>query len=179
MGKKLFYFFIAALFLIGASSLYLIKSPSEILNSWGYCAFCNEDVVDRQKFYEDDLIMALYTHKPILPGHCLIIPKRHVERFELLTDEELMQTGSVIKKVNLVASNLFNTSSYLILQKNGMEAGQTVPHVHFHYIPRQKGDDSVLKFFAKMYIANAQPPLSTIKMQEITAEMNRAINEIE
>ncbi len=178
MRKKLFYFFIAALFLIGASFLSLIKSPSEILNS-GYCAFCNQDVVDRQKFYEDDLIMALYTHKPILPGHCLIIPKRHAERFELLTDEEIMQTGSVIKKVNRVALNLFHTPSYLILQKNGIEAGQTVPHVHFHYIPRQKGDDSVLKFFAKMYIANAQPPLSTIKMQEITAEMNRAINEIE
>ncbi|MDP1880007.1 MAG: HIT family protein [Parachlamydiaceae bacterium] len=162
MVKKLFYCFIAMGCLIGISYFYLSKHLTEI-SSEEYCAFCDVEVLNRQKFYEDDLVFALYTHKPILPGHCLIIPKRHVERFEMLTDEEITQVGRVIKKVNQAALNVFNTSDYLILQKNDIEVSQSVPHVHFHYIPRQKGDDSTLKFLAKMYITNLQNPYQLLK----------------
>ncbi len=58
-----------------------------------YCAFCDDEVLNYQKFYEDDLVLALYTHKPIMPGHCLIIPQRHVKRFEDLSDEEMTRVG--------------------------------------------------------------------------------------
>ncbi len=129
-----------------------------------YCAFCDPEVLHAQTFYEDDLVMALYTHKPIFPGHCLIIPKRHVERFEMLTEEEAARIYQVIKKVNLAAEEVFTTSSYLLLQKNGHEVGQTVPHVHFHYIPRQAGDDSAFKFMMRMVIANTQRPISAEEM---------------
>lgn len=87
----------------------------------------------RQAFYKNDLVLALYSHKPIYPGHCLIIPKRHVERFEMLSEEEITEIGRVIKKVNQAVEKVFQTSSYLLLQKNGREVGQT-PHVHVHYI---------------------------------------------
>ena len=103
-----------------------------------YCAFCDPRVLERQKFYEDDLVLALYTHKPVLPGHCLVLPKRHVERFEQLTDQEITQMGKVIKKVDRAVTEVFSTSSYLLLQKNGIEVGQSVPHVHVHYIPGKK-----------------------------------------
>lgn len=63
-----------------------------------YCPFCDRAVIERQAFYEDDLVLALYDHKPIFPGHSLIIPKRHVERFEQLTEEEITQIGRAIKK---------------------------------------------------------------------------------
>lgn len=105
------------------------------------CAFCSSKVIDAQKFYEDSLVMALYTHKPVLRGHCLIIPKRHVERFEMLTQAEISQMGEAIKKVNRVAIKVFNASAYILIQKNGHEVGQTVPHVHVHYISRKAGDD--------------------------------------
>ena len=52
------------------------------------CPFCDPSIIQRQAFYEDDFVVALCTHKPIMSGHCLIIPKRHVERFELTSDEE-------------------------------------------------------------------------------------------
>jgi histidine triad (HIT) family protein len=141
-----------------------------------YCAFCNPNILKQQTFYEDELVLALYTHKPIVPGHCLVIPKRHVERFEQLTDEEITQMGRVIKKVNTAVVKVFDTSAYLLLQKNGPEAGQTVPHVHFHYIPRKAGDNSSLKFLVQMYIANAKGPISSEKMQEIVAELKGEIN---
>lgn len=140
------------------------------------CAFCNQDVLDYQTFYEDDLVLALYTHKPIFPGHCLIIPKRHVERFEMLSDEEMLQIGKVIQKVDVAAKQVFDTSSYLLLQKNGKEAGQTVFHVHFHYVPRKTGDSSTIRFLLNMFMANAKSPISSLEMKEKVASLREVIS---
>lgn len=141
-----------------------------------YCAFCDPVVLKNQTFYEDDLVLALYTHKPIYPGHSLIIPKRHVERFEMLTDAEITQIGRVIKKVNQAVMKVFGTSSYLLLQKNGTEVGQTVPHVHFHYIPRKAGDDSIIQFLAHMYIANLKPPISQTEMRDVVEKLKNEMD---
>lgn len=175
MRKNLFLFWIAISTIF--ASLCLILYPTRTMLNEDYCAFCDPKVLSYQKFYEDELVIALYTHKPILPGHSLIIPKRHVERFEGLSDEEITQIGRVIKKVNKAAEEVFETSPYLILQKNGKEAGQTVPHVHFHYVPRRVGDDSTLMFLIKMYTANLGSPISHSEMQEIAGKMRIAIAE--
>jgi diadenosine tetraphosphate (Ap4A) HIT family hydrolase len=169
MYKAIFYFLIIICLMTG---FYFFLSQEHADSD---CAFCDTQILNNQTFYEDDLVMALYTHKPILPGHSLIIPKRHVEHFEMLSDEEMMQIGRVIKKVNQAASVVFGTSSYLILQKNGREVGQTVPHVHFHYIPRKAGEISTLTFLIKMYIANAQKPISPAEMQNIVEKMRQAM----
>jgi diadenosine tetraphosphate (Ap4A) HIT family hydrolase len=170
MHKKLVFFTLAlcTLFL----SFYFIHRSS---SSDTYCAFCDPKVIEAQKFYEDDVIIALYTHKPAMPGHCLIIPKRHVERFESMTDQENAHTYSAIKKINKAASRVFETSSYLLLQKNGRECGQSVPHVHFHYIPRKAGDDSVVKLIFKIWIADAKKPIDPSKMKEIVEKMEEAL----
>jgi histidine triad (HIT) family protein len=156
--------------------LILIGFGRDSLFSQEDCAFCDPAVLERQTFYEDDLVLALYTHRPIFPGHCLIIPKRHVERFEMLTDSEITQIGRVIRKVNRAVQEVFHTVSYLLLQKNGPEVGQTVPHVHVHYIPREEGDDSSLKFVLKMYLANVGKPIDPSEMRAIVEKMRVAMN---
>lgn len=143
------------------------------------CPFCDPQIISRQKFYEDDLVMVLYTHKPIFQGHCLIIPKRHVTRFELLTDAEAAHITTIIKKVHRAASEIFGTTSYLILQKNGKEVGQSVPHLHFHYIPRMAGDSSSLKFIVKVYIANIKKPLPYHEMHEVIEKLKTHMQNFE
>lgn len=165
--------FILLILLTGLIGGIFFAIPSSGLHST--CAFCKESVLSAQVFYEDDLVSALYTSKPVVPGHCLIIPKRHVERFEQLTDEEALRITQVIKKVNVAAQKVFAASSYLLLQKNGPEAGQTVPHVHVHYMPRQTGDHSALKFFFQMYLANIKSPISEEAMKAAVSEMKSAI----
>lgn len=152
---------------------FLLIKPSS--NAYDYCAFCDPTVLNNQTFYEDDLVLALYTHKPIFPGHCLIISKRHVQRFEMLTVAEITQIGKVIKKVNQAVEKVFETSSYLLLQKNGVEVGQSVPHVHFHYVPRKAGDDSMIKFFLKMIIAQGKHPISQNEMRETVEKLRHAM----
>jgi histidine triad (HIT) family protein len=142
-----------------------------------YCAFCDATVLNHQKFYEDELVIALCTHKPMTPGHCLVIPKRHVERFEGLTDAEILQIGRVIKKVDQAIPKVFQTSPYLLLQKNGPEAGQSVPHVHVHYIPRKAGDSSQFGLMFQMYIANVKAPIPSEKMEATVAKIRQAMDE--
>lgn len=174
MSKWILYSLFGLVIILGSVFL-ILKSPSRSSLQLP-CAFCDQEVLLRQKFYEDDLVIALYTHKPIVPGHCLVIPKRHVERFEMLTEGEMSQMGRVIQKVHGAASNVFQTSSYLLLQKNGIESGQTVPHVHFHYIPRKEGDGSVIKFFIQMSVANLKSPIDSEEMEKVVEEMKGAIS---
>lgn len=130
------------------------------------CPFCDPAVLARQVCYEDALAQVLYTHKPVVPGHCLILPKRHVERYEALTDGEMLALGQLVRKVDQAVQEQFGTTGYLQLQKNGSEAGQTVPHVHIHYIPKKAGDSSSLLFLFKMYIANLKGPISPEEMEK-------------
>lgn len=178
MLKKFVYLIVFFLLLLTAF-FFLGKSNRSSLPMGGYCAFCDATVLERQKFYEDDLVMVLYTHKPIFPGHCLVIPKRHVERFEGLSQEEASRISQVIIKVDGAAKKVFGTSAYLLLQKNGREVGQAVPHVHVHYIPRKTGDDSSLKFLLRMFAADAQKPIAAEKMQEVVMSMREAMEQQE
>jgi histidine triad (HIT) family protein len=146
--------------------------------SYKGCPFCQLSILNYQKFYEDNLILALYTHKPILPGHCLIIPKRHIERFEMLSDSEATQICRAIRKVDQAVMKVFGTSSYLIWQKNGREVGQSVAHIHFHYIPRIKGDGSVWKFIFRTFWANVQKPIRRIEMRQTVEKMKAAMKQV-
>ena len=175
MRKKRYLFFILSLCFTGIFYFFSLEKSAPAFAD-KYCAFCDPVVLNNQKFYEDELVFALYTHKPILPGHCLVIPKRHVSRFEMLSNIEIEQIGEVIKKVNLAVEKVFGTSSYLLLQKNGLEVGQTVPHVHFHYIPRKTGDDSSLRFIIKMYLANIKKPINSFEMNKITENLKEEMN---
>lgn len=141
--KKVFFFFLFITVLALAVGYGYKKFGSEVTLSADVnsgCAFCSQDVLDAQKIYENEWVIALLSYKPITEGHILVIPKRHVERYELLLEEELLQINRVIKKVHTVSQQKTEAFSYLLLQKNGREVGQTVPHLHFHYIPQRIGN---------------------------------------
>lgn len=176
MSRKIFFLFGALLALLGGLYFFTVKifTPKTPL---GYCPFCDEMVLEKQKFYEDELVIALCTHRPIFPSHFLVIPKRHVERFELLTDQEISDMGKVIKKVNGAAEKVFDVTAYLLLQKNGSEVGQSVPHLHFHYIGRKAGDSSLTRFFVNAFLAQVRPPLSVAQTQETVEKMKKAMEQ--
>lgn len=177
MNKKYLYILIVALVLIG-NLLYLYSdSPKTDLYAENtYCAFCDHKILDYQKFYEDEYVIGLCTHKPVMPGHVLIIPKRHVPRFEMLSDDEMVYIGRAIKKIDVAISKAYGTSSYLLLQKNGTEVGQTVPHVHFHYMPKKLNENSTLNFIYQFYTASfVNGPISSDEMHETVNKIKEAL----
>ena len=86
------------------------------------------------------LSYALVNLKPILPGHVLICPVRVVPRFSQLTQSETTDLFVTVRRVSRTIERLFSATSLNIAIQDGVDAGQSVPHVHVHIIPRKAGD---------------------------------------
>jgi ATP adenylyltransferase len=102
------------------------------------CPFCEpeREVV----LYEDRWIRILVDSYPASRGHLLVVPRRHVERWVELTEEE---KSALIKGVEVAMDALsesLNPDGFNIGMNLGRAAGQTVPHIHIHVIPRWEGD---------------------------------------
>jgi diadenosine tetraphosphate (Ap4A) HIT family hydrolase len=77
---------------------------------------------------------------PISPGHSLIIPKRHIGSFFETTEEERLALLALLDEAKQAAATESNPDGYNIGINDGPAAGQTVPHLHIHLIPRYAGD---------------------------------------
>lgn len=102
------------------------------------CPFCNPP--EEALLYENEHIRILIDSYPANRGHLLVVPKRHVENWKELKEEEKL---AIMRGVELAINKLekalkpdgFNVGANL-----GEVAGQTVAHLHIHVIPRYKGD---------------------------------------
>jgi histidine triad (HIT) family protein len=93
------------------------------------------------KVYEDDKTLAFMDVMPQADGHTLVIPKEAAETlFDLSPDgaTAMMKTTQIVAKA--VKKGL-DAPGIMLFQLNGKPAGQSVPHVHFHIVPRSKGVD--------------------------------------
>lgn len=143
------------------------------------CAFCNSNIIANQVYYEGQHVRVLLNYMPILEGHSLVIPKRHVERFEDLSVEELTEMHAVIQKVGRAFQKVYDTSDYLISCQNGERAGQTVGHVHFHVIPRvEKNVITKLQLWYAMLVRplTLSNPLSSDQIKAISAPLAAAMD---
>jgi len=77
---------------------------------------------------------------PITPGHSLIIPRRHFGSFFEATAEERTALLSLLDEAHAEAARTFSPDGFNIGINDGAAAGQTVPHLHIHLIPRRLGD---------------------------------------
>ena len=77
---------------------------------------------------------------PISPGHTLIIPKRHVGSFFEISQEERDALLDLLDQAKKVVDTELNPDGFNNGINDGSPAGQTVPHLHIHLIPRFKGD---------------------------------------
>ena len=77
---------------------------------------------------------------PITPGHTLIIPRRHVDSFFNLTADEKLDLLGLLEIAKADVDAEFKPDSYNVGINDGPAAGQTVPHLHIHLIPRYTGD---------------------------------------
>jgi bis(5'-adenosyl)-triphosphatase len=86
------------------------------------------------------LSYALVNLKPILPGHVLVSPIKRVPRIRDLTVAEISDLFLTVQRVSRVVERVFDASALNIAIQDGEEAGQSVPHVHVHIIPRKDAD---------------------------------------
>jgi len=86
------------------------------------------------------LSYGLVNLKPLLPGHVLICPVRCVPRLSQLSVQETSDLFITVRRVSRMLERVFHASALNVAVQDGVDAGQSVPHVHVHIIPR-KADD--------------------------------------
>jgi bis(5'-adenosyl)-triphosphatase len=91
-------------------------------------------------FHLSRLSFALVNLKPLLPGHVLVSPRRVVPRFNDLTPAEVADLFATVQRVSRMVERVYSASSLNIAIQDGEDAGQSVPHVHAHIIPRRRDD---------------------------------------
>jgi diadenosine tetraphosphate (Ap4A) HIT family hydrolase len=100
------------------------------------CPFCgNPEIV-----IENELAFAHYDSYPVNAGHCLIIPRRHVAEYFQATAEEKASIWALVDEMKIIIDREYSPDGYNIGVNIGKTAGQSVPHIHIHMIPRYRGD---------------------------------------
>ncbi|XP_055952126.1 nitrilase and fragile histidine triad fusion protein NitFhit-like isoform X2 [Argiope bruennichi] len=91
-------------------------------------------------FYKTQYSMAFVNRKCVVPGHVLVTPIRCVKRLADLSPNEVADLFLCVQTVQRKIEEAYNASSSSVAIQDGPEAGQTVPHLHVHILPRKSGD---------------------------------------
>ena len=103
------------------------------------CLFCN--VPSSEYVFENNLAFSTFDSYPVSKYHALIIPKRHVENYFDMSEEEVLSCNKLIIKMRNKIQELDPTvDGFNIGTNSGKVSGQSIMHCHIHLIPRRKND---------------------------------------
>ena len=104
------------------------------------CTIC--DIINNPTLgfivYEDDAFICFLDNKPLFEGHCLISPKMHIAEFEKLPNDLLLPLMQKLQLISSAVRNSLNAEGTFVALNNNVS--QSIPHMHFHIVPRRKGD---------------------------------------
>lgn len=106
------------------------------------CIFCKlaKREIPRNEIYENDNFFSVPDLNPLVEGHSLIIPKKHFDTLLDLVNSLGPELLDCIKKTTIVLMKQYKADGFNVISNNFEAAGQIVKHVHFHILPRKKGD---------------------------------------
>ena len=120
--------------------------------------------------FEDDHCIGFLDHRPVFPGHCLLIPKKH---YETLIDLAAELIGPFFRDVQLltraVESGMQADGTFVAMNNR---VSQSVPHLHVHVVPRRR-KDGLRGFFWPRY-----PYQSDAVAELVQASIRAAIDEL-
>lgn len=148
------------------------------------CPFCRSDI-EASAFAESENFLAISNKSPILPGHSLVIHRRHIPAVLELSPSELTEFVHFSRQVTADLLRVFGANAFNWSIQEQPAAGQTVNHLHLHIVPRLENDlpepgdwyPILLKTYQTEAIDSAtRPRLTTALVQQ---EALRIRNEIE
>jgi len=102
------------------------------------CPFCAPET--ERVFYESELVVGLWDRYPVSPGHALLVPRRHIAGWFDASSDDHQALIVALEAAKREIEKTHRPGGYNIGVNSGEAAGQTVPHLHVHLIPRYKGD---------------------------------------
>ncbi len=139
----------------------------------GECIFCGIVRGERPAavVHEDEQTLAFLDHRPLLHGHCLVVPRRHVETLPALPAALLAPLFAVVQRLSgAVESGLAADGSFVAVNT---KISQSVPHLHVHVVPRWKKDG----LFSHKLLWQRAPYASEQQMREVQEKVRRAMAE--
>jgi histidine triad (HIT) family protein len=106
------------------------------------CVFCKiiAGDISAKVIMQNEKAMALLDAFPLAPGHTLVIPTSHYAKVQQMSEQDAMAVFDIVWKLAGAVETGSQVSASTIAIHNGSEAGQEVPHVHVHIVPRKRDD---------------------------------------
>lgn len=149
-----------------------VSSKSHSRGAGNKCTFCNiiHGDVESSIVFDDAISLAFLDHRPLLPGHCLFVPKEHYETLQNIPADILHGFFSNVKLLALaVEEGLEAEGSFIAINTR---ISQSVPHLHVHIVPRWKKDG----LFSKSYIWQRKPYKDKDDMAKVQTKIQSAIS---
>lgn len=117
------------------------------------CVFCKiiAGSIPAGVVYRDDACLAFLDVQPLAPGHVLLVPLDHYDQIQQLPASVAGRLMSVVPRLAASVLKATGAAGLNLLQNNGGVAGQVVPHVHFHLIPRSANDGLGFRWNPRAY----------------------------
>ncbi len=133
------------------------------------CVFCKIVTVEvpAAVVYESGSVVAFLDVGPLAEGHLLVIPRAHYGKFAEMPPEEFAQVATMLPRMARAVREVTGAEGFNLLLNEGRVAGQVVPHVHFHIIPRFANDDLGYRWKAGQYTPG--------RAEELTAALQESL----
>lgn len=112
----------------------------------------NNPNIKNRLIVENERAFAFPSNIPIVPGHTLICPKRHVSIIDDLTNDELHAILLLQKELKQAMIKAFNAEGFNYAWNEGKIAGQSVNHLHLHILPRKTGDSGIFEYEPRKFL---------------------------
>lgn len=110
------------------------------------CVFCKiaRGEIPCDKVYEDERVLAFLDIAPLALGHTLVIPKEHHTSVTTVPAADSARLMEVASRLGAALMRATDAGGFNLMLANGAVAGQVVPHVHLHVVPRHVDDGVVM-----------------------------------
>ncbi len=104
------------------------------------CTFCQiaEGELPAHIVYRDENVVAFLDRAPLLPGHVLVMPAKHVETLDDLPDDLLAPVLKTVRRTSIAVQKVLRAEGSFVATNT--RVSQSVAHLHVHVVPRNKGD---------------------------------------
>ena len=120
--------------------------------------------------WEDEVTLVFLDHRPLFPGHCLVIPKTHYETLTDLPEDQVAVLFGMARRVAMAVEQAMESDGSFVAINN--RVSQSVPHLHIHVVPRRKKDGLRGFFWPR------QKYESTAEMESVRARLHQAIQSV-
>ena len=147
----------------------MTPSPNKFDEDCAFCKIVRND--DGYRVFEDEHTIAFLDHRPLFPGHCLLIPKDH---YETIQDLPQALVGPLFANAQILAAAIesgMQAEGTFIAANNRIS--QSVPHFHVHIVPRRKGDGLKGFFWPRRKYGSPEEAAAVLKTLRATIQRVR------